>query len=133
MALRYFELQLLDLTGYRPRLFDCARCGSVLKPETNYYSSEAGGALCPRCAEGEPGALLMTLGTFKVLRYMQTRPYGQCAALRVTARTRLDLERLMQDNMAYILERRLKSVEFLHLLYGTGAQGSTHRGRPSTA
>ena len=45
LALRFFELHLLDLVGYRPQLRQCVGCHQPLKPVTNYFSPLGGGAL----------------------------------------------------------------------------------------
>ena len=54
--------------------------------------------------------------TFKVLRYMQTHPWDEVTALRLKPETHLDLEAVLQRYIVFILERRLKSVEFIHRL-----------------
>jgi len=116
LALRYFELSLLDLAGYRPQLFHCLKCNTELEPMVNYFSSQEGGVLCPGCGQAEPSALPMPLGALKVLRYMQTHPYADCASLQLKTATVAVLEQTLQGYLVYILERRLKSVEFLNLL-----------------
>ena len=54
--------------------------------------------------------------TFKVLRYMQTHPWDEVAALRLKPETHFDLEAVLQRYIVYLLERRLKSVDFIHRL-----------------
>src|SRR3989441_7144858 len=51
---RWFDLHLLDRSGFRPELRECAQCRAVLLEETNAWSPEAGGALCARCAAAPP-------------------------------------------------------------------------------
>jgi DNA repair protein RecO (recombination protein O) len=116
LAMRFFELRLLDLVGYRPQLFTCVRCNAVLEPLDSYFSPEDGGVLCPRCGEGRPGSGPIGLGPFKVLRYLQSRGYDECARLQLQPSTRSEVEQVLQGYLVYILERRLKSVEFLNLL-----------------
>jgi DNA repair protein RecO (recombination protein O) len=116
LALRFFELRLLELAGYRPQLFECARCRTALEPVTNHYSDEAGGVVCPRCAPAEREARPLALGAFKVLRYLQTRSHAECLGLHISSSTATEVERLLQGNLTYILERRLKSVEFMNQL-----------------
>ena len=52
---RFYELRLLTLAGYQPRLFDCARCGKPLREiesESPPYGFDCGqgGVLCDECA-----------------------------------------------------------------------------------
>jgi DNA repair protein RecO (recombination protein O) len=116
LALRFFELRALGLLGYQPQLHFCVTCQVSLEPVTNYFDPSAGGVLCPRHGEGVNTALPLALATFKVLRYMQTQPWEQVAGLQLKPETHLDLESVLQRFLVYVLERRLKSVEFIHRL-----------------
>jgi DNA repair protein RecO (recombination protein O) len=118
LTMRFFELRLLELVGYRPQLFQCVRCNTPLEPVSNYFCAEDGGALCPRCAENQSGVRPIALGTLKVLRYLQTRGYEQCIRLQLQPSTRAQVEEVLQQYLIYLLERRLKSVEFVNLLRG---------------
>jgi DNA repair protein RecO (recombination protein O) len=124
---RFYELRLLALEGYQPQLFRCVSCGDLLQPVTNYFHPDLGGVLCPRCGEG----LLPTMArvvrpvsvtTLKVLRYLQTRDYETCSRLRLRPETHRDLEAVMLNYITYILERNLKSIEFLNRLRAEKAQ-----------
>jgi DNA repair protein RecO (recombination protein O) len=116
LALRFFELRSLGLAGYQPQLFFCVECRAQLEPVTNYFYPPAGGVLCPRHGEAVQGAEPLALPTFKVLRYMQTQAWDQVAGLRIKPETQLDLEALLQRYIVYLLERRLKSVDFVYRL-----------------
>jgi DNA repair protein RecO (recombination protein O) len=116
LAMRYFELRALSICGYRPELFHCVRCAVALQPESNYFSNEEGGMLCPRCGEGTPAVRAVGLGAQKVLRYMLMHSFQDCVALKLKPATHSALESLLQDYLVYTLERQLKSVEFLSLL-----------------
>jgi len=120
LTMRFFELRMLGLVGYRPQLFHCLHCNAPLEPVINYFSAEEGGAFCPRCGEGQQGGKPIPLGALKVLRYMQTHDYAECTALQLHQATHTALEEILQDYLVYILERRLKSVEFLNILRRSG-------------
>ena len=47
--LRFYELRLLDLMGFRPQLFQCALCEGEILAEDQFFSPENGGVLCPKC------------------------------------------------------------------------------------
>jgi hypothetical protein len=72
--------------------------------------------LCPRHGEGVKDAEPLNLATFKVLRFMQTHPWDEVESLRLNPETHLALEALLQRYIVYHLERRLKSVDFIHRL-----------------
>ena len=123
LVTRFYELRVLALEGYRPQFFYCLDCSDEIKPVTNYFSPSRGGILCPRCGEGLINVSGMArhvrplaVTTLKVLRYLQTHPYEECSRLRLTATTHRDLETMMQHYITFILERNLKSIEFMKRL-----------------
>ncbi len=122
LVTRFYELHLLALVGYRPQLFQCLGCRSPLEPVTNFFSPAEGGVLCPRCGEGQARAKEISLKVLKVLRFMQTNDYSICRRLRLSQALHDQLEGIMQRYIIYLLERKLKSIEFLHLLQREGFQ-----------
>jgi DNA repair protein RecO (recombination protein O) len=116
LAVRFFELRLLDLVGYRPQLFQCIGCRAEIQPQLNYWSPADGGVLCPRCGEIHPHAQPMTVNSLKVLRYLQTHPAEGCYHLRLGAEVQRDVENAMLRYVTCYLERNLKSIEFIRLL-----------------
>lgn len=116
LTARFYELHLLSLVGYRPELFYCVACRAPLEPVTNYFLPGEGGMLCPGCGEGRPETQAVSLKALKLLRFLQTRDYETCRMLRISPALHREVETLMQRYIIYHLERRLKSVEFIHLL-----------------
>jgi DNA repair protein RecO (recombination protein O) len=113
LALRFYELRLLGFLGYRPQLYHCAICQEVLTEEANRFSSEAGGALCPRCAPSDRMAVPMSLSAFKLLRFLQAQPLDAIERLSLSPTTRDEVEKLLRAYIRRILERDLKSIAFL--------------------
>ena len=117
VLLRYFELHLLSLTGYQPQLYFCATCQEPLEPvENNYFHFVDGGVLCPTHGETRPNAEIIPLGVLKVLRYLQTEPWETVANLQITLQTRQHVESLLLGYITFVLERQLKSVDFIRKL-----------------
>jgi DNA repair protein RecO (recombination protein O) len=116
LAMRYFEIQMLGHLGYSPQLFQCVECRSPLQPEPQYIDVDAGGVLCPRCGEGRRGVMPLSLGGLKVLRFLQTREWELCRGLRISPPTQVEVEQVVYRYLVHLLERNLKSVEFLDLL-----------------
>jgi len=116
LTARWYELILLKHAGFAPQLFQCVQCGEKIQPVTNYFSNERGGVLCPRHGEGASGAEPIPLNALKVLRYIQTQPYPHIMQLALTSGTSRQVEKVMGDYLRYLLERRLKSKQFIKLL-----------------
>ena len=113
LAVRRFELRLLALLGYRPYLFNCASCQEELTEAADRWTP-AGGMLCNRCAADDPGAVPISLPAFKALRFMQREPLEAVLGLRLGKELRHELEELLRMSIRPILERDLKSVNFVN-------------------
>jgi len=116
LIVRFFELRLLALLGYQPQFFQCVNCQSRIEPVINFFHSGEGGVLCPRCGEGRSETLPLSLNALKVLRFLQTHDYDTVRLLRIRPPLHAELESIMLRYLTYILERSLKSVDFLHRL-----------------
>ncbi len=116
LALRYFELHLLSLTGFQPQLYFCLACNEALEPVDNYFHFADGGALCPEHGQMRPQAELLPLGVLKVLRFLQSEPWEKVAKLQLTPATRQQVESLLLGYITFLLERQLKSVDFIRRL-----------------
>jgi DNA repair protein RecO (recombination protein O) len=115
-VIRYYELRLLDLVGFRPQLFECVSCGETIQPEDQYFSAEQGGVLCPRCGRGVLGARPVSMNVLKYLRHFQRSSFAEAMRAPLTPDLNRDLEILMQHYLTYLLERGLNTPAFLRRL-----------------
>jgi DNA repair protein RecO (recombination protein O) len=113
---RYYELQLLSLSGFQPQLFRCVVRGEEIRAEDQYFSAAEGGVVCPACGEGRPGAMRVSMEALKMLRYFQSNTYDRVAVLNMRSAVHNELERVLGRYITYLLERQLKSVQFLRLV-----------------
>lgn len=113
LALRYYEIRLLDNLGFRPKLFECANCGRVIQPEDQFFSFSAGGVICPTCGKGLPNLMPISMETLKYLRHFQRSSYHDAARARAKPETQKEVETLMQAYFTYLLERELNTPGFL--------------------
>jgi len=113
LAIRYYEIHLLDLLGYRPHLFECANCGREIKAQDQYFSAAQGGVLCPACGSGLPGAWRVTMDALKYLRHFQRSNYAGVLKARPAPGVQSEVEALLQHYVTYLLERSLNSPAFL--------------------
>lgn len=118
VALRRFEMRMLDLLGYRPHLYRCASCQEELTPEADRMSPRTGGMLCPRCAPAEPLALPLSLSAFKLLRFFQREPLDAAMQLKLSAELLQEIEAVLRGLIRPHLDRDLKSLSFLESVRG---------------
>lgn len=112
-AIRYYEVRLLDLLGFRPELQHCVSCGAEIKPEAQFFSALLGGAVCPRCGSDAADVRPVSLQTLKYLRHYQRSSYAEATRVRLPDAVRPEMEALMQYYLTYLLERSLNSPAFL--------------------
>ena len=117
LLLRYFEVRLLANAGFGPELYQCVECSSDLEPADHLFSTGKGGVLCPECRTQPGEAMLpLSLGAMKVVRFLRREPYPRVAELEVPAPLLEEIERLLRSYIRYVLERDLKSTEFMDLV-----------------
>lgn len=113
LALRFFEVQLLAASGFRPDLYDCVECSSPVAPGYHYFSASGGGVLCPRCKDQEPVVRPLTLSALKVLRLLDRGDYTPVVRLRVQPDLAVEIEQALRQYIWYLLDREVKTVSFL--------------------
>lgn len=122
IAVRYYELRLLTLAGYQPELRRCVLGGETIVAEDQFFSVMQGGVVCAKCGRPAnsgpalPGLLPVSVEALKFLRYFQAQPPEKAAGLTLAPPVLHEMERVLQRYIVYILERQLKSVEFLRLI-----------------
>ena len=124
LALRYFEMRLIDHSGFRPELERCLGCDSALQPQQNFFSPQSGGVVCPACASGIAGPRVLSLNGLKVLRLLQRGPYEQVARLKAPPSLAQEVERHLRSYIVCVLERDVNAAAFIERLRREGP--STH-------
>jgi DNA repair protein RecO (recombination protein O) len=110
---RWFELHLLDAMGFRPELSRCIECGAEIEPMGNAFSPVAGGVLGPECAHAALGAVRISPAALKVLRHLQRSELTEMLRLSIPRATHREVERLLHETVSAILERELRTRDFL--------------------
>jgi DNA repair protein RecO (recombination protein O) len=110
---RWFELHLLEAMGFRPELGQCLDCGIEIEPDGNAYSPVAGGVVGPECSHGALGMRQISAAALKVMRHLQRSSLTEVLRLRVPSVTQREVEHLLHASVSAVLERELRSRDFL--------------------
>ena len=121
---RWFELALLDAMGFRPELAQCLECGAAIEPAGNAFSPVGGGVLCPQCSYAAHGVRPISADALKVMRHLQRSALVGVLGLRLTPAVQREAERLLHATVSVVLERELRSRDFLD-------EVATRRAEPS--
>ncbi len=113
LALRYYEVRLLDLVGFRPQLFNCVECGEEILPRDQYFSAQQGGVLCPKCGAGSTGSRPISMQALKYLRHFQRSNFTEASRAQLIPGVNREIEIIVQHYLTYLLERGLNTPPFL--------------------
>ncbi len=111
--LRIFEVRLLSLLGYQPKLDRCLSCGRDADREMIFYGPK-GGVLCPDCivSSGEP-QIRLSPGAVGFYYQALRMDLDKITRLKPSNGIMAELDRVLFTHTSHILGKRLKSVEFL--------------------
>jgi DNA repair protein RecO (recombination protein O) len=114
LPLRYFDLQLLHLSGFLPELYNCVECGEELEPERHRFAVGAGGALCLDCTPPDIVVRSLSLPALKVLRLLhRTEETGQLPSLNIPSSVLDELQGTLTTTLQYWMDRQVRSQAFL--------------------
>ncbi|WP_448591899.1 DNA repair protein RecO [Thermoflexus hugenholtzii] len=132
-VIRYYELHLLEIAGFRPQVEFCVGCGEPLREERGPYGFDPrrGGVLCPRCARGAPGAYPLSRAALKGMRFILRTPYPAFRAVSLRAETLREIGELIGHHLRAILERPPRALAVLGQL-ARSAPSEEQPPRPSS-
>ncbi len=116
IVLRYYEMRLLDLSGFRPELARCLGCDQALQPRQNFFAPAAGGTYCSSCGAGAAGSRTLSLNGLKVLRLLQRASYKETGRLSMPPALAQEVERHLRSYIVYMLERDVNAAAFVERL-----------------
>ncbi|NJD90292.1 MAG: DNA repair protein RecO [Geobacter sp.] len=106
----FFEMNLLNILGYRPPLESCSGCGANLVDTGCLWNVDR--CLCRDCAKGLPGERLGPAAVALLLTSLQTGRFGAASFSDVAgSEAGQFLDRFIGD----LLPKPLKSLHFLRL------------------
>ena len=114
--LRFFELQLLNLSGLMPELYRCLECRKTLTPANHQFSPPLGGAVCSNCRPVEAQIRPLSLRCLKVLRLLHRGPLSQVMDLKADGALAYELKSVLGTTVGYWLDKEVRSTSFLEQL-----------------
>lgn len=107
----FFEMNLLNILGYRPQLESCSDCGTALAGEGGFWAPGLNrGIVCRRCSRGghsiDGASISLLVDSIKTGRFghINFSPEGTVA-----------VDRFLEAFIAVYISRPLKSLAFLRL------------------
>lgn len=116
LAIRYYEIRLLDVIGFRPELNECVVSREPIQPQDQFFSYSLGGVVSPDYARDGESTIPISMVALKVLRHMQRSHYSHVKSLTINLPLHEALERTLLGYITFLLERKLQSVDFIRRL-----------------
>ncbi len=116
LALRHYEMKLLERSGFRPELGRCLGCQQALQPVQNFFSPVAGGTYCASCGAGAAGSRALSVNGLKVLRLLQRASYKEVEGLNLPPALAEEVERHLRSYIVCVLERDVNAAAFIERL-----------------
>ncbi|MQG88213.1 MAG: DNA repair protein RecO [SAR202 cluster bacterium] len=114
MITRFFEMRLLQLSGFQPEMSRCVETGIELKPANHLYSAERGGLLSNQAKPLIETALLpASLNTIKLLRFLSKAKLMNAKVIKAGEEEKRQLSRILRAQIHYVLDRGLRSEAFM--------------------
>jgi len=121
VVIRYYEVCVLDLMGFRPQLFNCLICAEEIQAVDQYFSVMQGGILCPKCAHKGEDARRISVQALKYMRHFQRSSYQKALVAQPDEKTKEELAAILQWYLTFLLEREINSNTFIREI-GKGYQ-----------
>ncbi len=112
LVCRWFDLHVLDRTGFRPEVADCVVCRNALEERENAWSAAAGGAVCAACVS-RAGGLSLSVRALKSFRYLLQHDFAGASLLRVDAALSAELERHLRTFVQHVLDRDVTAARLI--------------------
>ncbi|OGY24285.1 MAG: DNA repair protein RecO [Candidatus Woykebacteria bacterium RBG_13_40_15] len=109
---RVFEIKFLDALGFKPQLFTCVRCNKQVD-NSAFISPYIGGVVHKNCLGSPLFVKPVASESLNKLRAFQSSTWSQISKINITASINQELEGLSRFYLEYLLEKELKSVQFI--------------------
>lgn len=110
---RTFEIRLLNISGFKPRLDTCVHCQQKAAAQAR-FSLVLGGILCPRCYEKDSSAAAVMKGTLSSIEYIERAPLEKALELKMTSNISSELAAILTRFIRLHLDKEIKSQKFLN-------------------
>lgn len=134
---RIFEIRLLKLSGFKPRLDACVNCQREIAAQApldskpphqciggggkyltgqGRFSSLLGGILCARCLNLDKSARPMLKGTLASIDYIEKSSWQKAFHLKLSSNIASELAKILSNFLEIHLDKEIKSRKFLNYL-----------------
>lgn len=113
---RIFEIKLLNLSGFKPRLDACVNCQRPFAQEVRAvrFSSLLGGIVCPDCFKLGKDTQAVLRGTLATVEYIERSSWQKALCLKMSQNIAEELAVILSSFLDVHLGKKIKSRAFLN-------------------
>jgi len=117
LAIRWFEVKLVQELGYGFNLQECAQCGAK---QAAALSVELGGILCDSCKQVNRGAAVLSLEgeTWALLKDLEEKEAAFLQRVRPSTRAMQEVELILEKYLEYHLGQKFNTKSIVRSLMG---------------
>jgi len=111
----HFLWHWLELSGFRPKLRRCRKCGNVPHSEYVQFRLDQGGFICAACYGNYPNSFEVSVRLIHLLLYLREKPLNEVAGLSIAVKLLSELREFSWRFLHFHSEQvqNLKTLNFL--------------------
>lgn len=110
---RLFEMRIMALSGYAPRLDQCAVCRKTPQTQWMGFSFQRSSVICQDCTRQVRPEIKMRAGTLSYLKKLASIDIKQCQRLKIPKTMKSEIAAVTHRMVLFQLGRELKSYPFI--------------------
>ena len=112
-----FQIRFMAMSGFLPDLTQCTRCRKeieMLNESRIVFDVVRGGLVCRGCAPGEIESVVVSKGTIKQLRWIESGELSKARRIRFAPQGLREATDMLEAFVPYHLGKKLRSLKFLN-------------------
>lgn len=117
---RIFELKLISLSGFKPKVDYCLKCREFVEKDV-FFNFAEGGLMCGKCALRMKEAVAVSPRTLFFMHLLESRKISELIRLKITPFIKKELNMILHQFMQVHVEKDFKSLKFIRQIEGIGS------------
>jgi DNA repair protein RecO (recombination protein O) len=107
-----FQIKVLSLSGFRPHIDSCVRCGHAVTGRSR-FSTRLGGLVCTGCVSRSEDLMHVSPGAIATLLYAEKNAWSTCRNLRMPPGIQRELRLILNNFLVFHLGKNIKAARYL--------------------
>jgi len=113
LMLRFFELKIIEASGFKPEIRKCVHCSAKLVEKNNYWDQAEGGIICSDCNTKFHHGKKISDDVIKLFRIIEQKDIKVATNIKLEKEVESEAEEILDLYIKNILEREIKSKKMV--------------------